>query len=91
MEASYIPGHFGYAVIGSCVFGANLIATSIGLFTQANIYWSALVQFVCMWVFGPMGFMFQSYFGIVSTFDDPIFECLRKKVPENEFAWIFKH
>ena len=47
--------HGYFALLGSSVFGANLIATSIGLFTQANIYWIALAQCLCMFVFGLFG------------------------------------
>ena len=74
MEASYIPGHFGYAVIGSCVFGANLIATSIDLFTQANIYWIALAQLLCMVLFGYIGHRVQKHFGIALSCDEPMFK-----------------
>ena len=58
------PGNRHYALLGSCVFGANLIATSIGLFTQANIYWIALEQFLCMCVLGKIGHSVQEHFGI---------------------------
>ena len=57
-------GHRNFALLGSCVFGANLIATSIGLFTQANIYWIALAQFLCMCVLGNIGYSVQEHFGI---------------------------
>ena len=82
-EGMAVDDHFrhGYfALLGSSVFGANLIATSIGLFTQANIYWIALAQCLCMFVFGLFGLLFQLHFGIYSTCDDPM---LKDAPPEN--------
>ena len=66
--------HRDFALRGSSVFGANLIATSIDLFTQANIYWIALAQLLCMVLFGYIGHRVQKHFGIALSCDEPMFK-----------------